>query len=1786
MTGPRLKKAHSRFVPKKNALCTHRTALQAAFVVFVAILVMGLSGRLSAQTAPPSGSWRLTAAMSHARTGAAAAAMGNGSVLVTGGIDGAGAVSATAEIYGPSGTFTAVAAMNIARAGHTATWLAAGSGGYVLVTGGTTTDGAIAGSSEFYDPASNSWTLLPAAVSTGAAATPLPNSSLLLSGGVSSAGLLSDLVRFDLATQQFSFAGALPLARKSHAACALRDGRVLIAGGLDAYGNTLASIEIYDPVAGTISPAPALYTPRANATATTLLDGKVLIAGGSYAEGAPANGNIAELSSAEIYDPAAGTILLSASPLAQARSGHQAFLLPNNNSVLLVGGTYNGADLASSELYTPWLARFAATGAMSTARSSATGAALFPMVDGQLLVAGGSNQSSAELYGFATIETDQSDYSPGTPVIISGSGWQPGEAVSLYMQAIPDTANVPPLMTTTADAGGNILDGAWSPDETDLGARFYLTGVGASSGQQAQNTFTDSKSLTITVAGSGGGTILVTDTTPNSDHTFTCSAGACIFSLENSDLGTISVSVVNSNSYFAGWSANSSGVTCSGTSCNFSMGNKSQAVTATFTQLTATSLTVAPATASYRGTATLSATLKAGATGLAGQTVSFTLNGIPVGSATTTSGGVATLTNVSLNGYNAGTQSIGASFAQNATYGPSSNSEQLTVSPLIVTANVAAADKLYDGSTTATITSCTLSGNPTNLSCAASGATFAMANASLNPQTVTATGITLGGLESNNYVLSSTSATTSGKINFVTVTASVTAADKTYDGNNTATITSCTLSGSPANVSCAASDATFASASATGAPQTVTATGITLSGNAASNYTLSSTTATTTATINQPTVTATVTAADKQYDGTPAATITSCTLSGSPANVTCTVASATFATANANLNPQTVTATGITLGGSAADNYTLSSTTATASAKINHVTMTASVTAAGKQYDGTPAATITSCTLSGSPANVTCTAASATFATANANLNPQTVTATGITLGGSKADNYTLPSTTATTTAIISQAPATLTLGLNATYTGSAQTPTATTSPANLAVTWTNAPQTNAGTYNVTATINDPNYTGSKSGDFVISPANQALLTVTGMPAAAQQQGAFFTVGYSGGSGTGAVSFSATGACSNDGTTVTMTSNTGTCYVTVTKAADLNYQQGSGSASVAALSLPLGVDLTESIISSPATANAGGVVQVSDTVSNSHATNAGSSYTFYYLVSGTGTKTLVKSLYVPGVSAGSSYPETTSLTIPVNLTGSYSLQACADGYNAVVETDDPDGADNCASAPITIAGPDLKEDPTVLRATDANGGSSFVAGGTIKITDKVQNIGIGNAGSTTTVYYLSIRTDTRDINLGTRSVPALSGTGNTGTTYDTATKSLTIPVNLNGSYYVIACADYYRTLTEDTVNNCQSFAITVAGADLTEVGSSLQVAGTSAGAGYSGGPISVNDKVQNLGAGGAGTTSTSFYLNTTSDPNAKGTLLGRRTLSPISGGGSNSISNTTALTLPANLKGGYWVAVCADSYNVVAEPVGGNTNNCASTAITVAAADLKEDSVTVAAGTLYSGGGISVTDTVKNIGGGNAGTTTTFYYLSVLGQSNTKGAYLGSRTVPALGGTNSATTKSDTQTKQLTLPASINGGPYSVIACADNYDAVLEVDNTVNNCLASSTFSVTGADLVEAVTLSSSAPVSGKIQVSDTLTNQTGGGTAGGSATYYYLSLDTTSRGTSIGSRTVGSLTAGGSSPYSGLIVLPSGIATGQYHFVACADGYGQVAETDESDQSNCKWTDNVVQIP
>src|SRR4030095_13156119 len=131
-----------------------------------------------------------------------------------------------------------------------------------------------------------------------------------------------------------------------------------------------------------------------------------------------------------------------------------------------------------------------------------------------------------------------------------------------------------------------------------------------------------------------------------------------------------------------------------------------------------------------------------------------------------------------------------------------------------------------------------------------------------------------------NYVLG-TVATTTANITAITVTGSFTADNKPYDGNNTATI----LTRSITSGIVGSEDVTLTGGTATfdnknvGNGKTVTGTGFALGGTDMANYVLG-TVATTTANITAITLTATVAANNKPYDGNATATINSCSFNG------------------------------------------------------------------------------------------------------------------------------------------------------------------------------------------------------------------------------------------------------------------------------------------------------------------------------------------------------------------------------------------------------------------------------------------------------------------------------------------------------------------------------------------------------------------------------------------------------------------------------------------------------------------------------------------------------------------------------------------------------------------------------------------------------------------------------------------------------------------------------------------------------------------------------------------
>ncbi len=440
-------------------------------------------------------------------------------------------------------------------------------------------------------------------------------------------------------------------------------------------------------------------------------------------------------------------------------------------------------------------------------------------------------------------------------------------------------------------------------------------------------------------------------------------------------------------------------------------------------------------------------------------TVSF--SGFVLGENASVLGGAIGFTGPAVTAVNAGTYS-GANGIQ--PFGLAADNYAITYvngtltinqAPLTVT-GITADDKVYDGTTAATLRTDHAVLDPGGVApgdtVVATGAagSFADKNAGAN-KAVTVSSVTLGGGGSSNYV-----AVPKGTVT-ATINASVvplvrfSVNDKEYSGTTDASVVFFQLNGDNtfrneffnglvnANVT-----ASFADPNA-GAGKTVTGT-LTLSGPSAGNYVASPVTATTTATIRpRPLTVSGVTADDKVYDGTAAATVHTAgaqltgVLSGDSVAVG-TGAAGSFADKNAGAN-KAVTVTGITLSGPAAANYTAATAAATASIKPKPLAVTG-VTADDKVYDGTTAAivhtdqaAIDATALAGGD-SVSVAGAAGSFADKNAGAN-KAVTVTGVTLSGPAAANY-APTATGTLTASIT--PKTLTIlslvAANKTYDG------------------------------------------------------------------------------------------------------------------------------------------------------------------------------------------------------------------------------------------------------------------------------------------------------------------------------------------------------------------------------------------------------------------------------------------------------------------------------------------------------------------------------------------------------------------------------------------------------------------------------------------------------------------------------------------------------------------------------------------------------------------------------
>ena len=446
------------------------------------------------------------------------------------------------------------------------------------------------------------------------------------------------------------------------------------------------------------------------------------------------------------------------------------------------------------------------------------------------------------------------------------------------------------------------------------------------------------------------------------------------------------------------------------------------------------------------------------------------------------------------------------------------------------------------------------------------------------------------------------------------------------------------------------------------------------------------------------------------------------------------------------------------------------------------------------------------------------------------------------------------------------------------------------------------------------------------------------------------------------------------------------------------------------------------------------------------TATDNTATEAGpTSGTFTFTRSGnTGADLQVKYSIAGTATSGGDYePIPATVSIPAGSeTATVQIMAIDDLLAEVDETVilrlEPDSAYIVSAndgATVTVKSDEILSD---LIVSTFSAPATAAAGQSISLNDTTKNQGKGAADPTLTQFYLSSNNsvDSSDLLLGGREVPALAaGASNAGS------QTVTVPEGtVAGTWYIVALADGLEALVESSETNNKSARTIKIGPDLyltSLTPPAIAAAGQS---------VAVTDTTKNLGAGTAGPSKTHFYLSPNSTFEVSDTLIGSRGVPALAAGATSS--GSTNVTIPQGTTVGAWYIVAmADGEGVVAES--SETNNTYARIVKVGP-DLDITSLSAPA-TAAVGQTISVSDTTKNVGAGEAGPSLTQVFLSANGSLDASDILIGSRSLPAL-----AAGASSSGSTTVTIPEGTAAKTWYIITMADGEGILAETSETNN----------------------------------------------------------------------------------------------------------------------------------
>ncbi len=239
----------------------------------------------------------------------------------------------------------------------------------------------------------------------------LPSGEVAVVGGYVTDSAAPFLEIHNLQTGEFAAGPAPAVVRVFNGTVALRNGRVLVLGGIAALGGTnpyTRHCELFDPFTRSWADAGMMSTARVAPAVVLLNNGFVVVAGGS--DGSSVT------SATDVYHPVSA-IFYSAGPLNVARALAPAVALADGSGLIVGGAMQDGGVTSTAELFDPQTGQWRMTGQLQSPRIAHT-ATLLP--NGRVLVAGG-----LPALGMTTLYSTTEIFDPATGT------WSPGPAMNV-----------------------------------------------------------------------------------------------------------------------------------------------------------------------------------------------------------------------------------------------------------------------------------------------------------------------------------------------------------------------------------------------------------------------------------------------------------------------------------------------------------------------------------------------------------------------------------------------------------------------------------------------------------------------------------------------------------------------------------------------------------------------------------------------------------------------------------------------------------------------------------------------------------------------------------------------------------------------------------------------------------------------------------------------------------------------------------------------------------------------------------------------------------------------------------------------------------------------------------------------------------------------------------------------------------------------------------------------------------------------------------------------------------